>query len=336
LAAGEALLARGDAAGAREHLETALALADLDAATGVRAAERLRAAYPDWRARRVVWVHALADEMLRADPAWRFQLRLSWMALSQALDPLLGVRFALASAAPFRSAGAGFDLPPITRAALAQAGRLPADGVVFVATGRPVPRVQGSWKRGEAELLGRVLAVRLARGEVTSRVLAHEVVHLFGGVHVNPDVDSLMNPSGESRVLDPWNAAILRATRGRGFGPGGIEANVLSRIDLDATLAAYRGALRANFALRNAGVAEALAGPGGSLRAGAADVRSATALDEHLGDVASFVAQLLLHDGQRAGAALMWDAAGRLYGPADARGRRALRNAQALAGRGGS
>ena len=54
-------------------------------------------------------------------------------------------------------------------------------------------------------------------------------------------------------------------------------------------------------------------------------------LDEHLGDVASLVAQLLLRDGRPAGAASLWETAARLYGPETARGRRARQNAQTIA-----
>jgi tetratricopeptide (TPR) repeat protein len=330
LAAGEALLARGDAAAAREHLETALVLADLDPPAGARAAERLRASQPDWRERRVVWVHALADEVLRSDPAWRFQLRLAWLVASQSIEPLTGVRFVVSGTGAFTSEGAGFDLPPIAAAARAQHPRPPDTGVLFVATGRPIPRVQGAWKQGEAELLGRALTVRLARGEVTSRVLVHELIHLFGGVHVNPEVDALMNPTGKSVELDPWNAAILRATRNRTFGPGGLERNVLARVDLATTIEAYRAALRANVMMRNAGIVDALESNRGSARAAGVQIGEAKLLDEHLGDVASLLAHLLLRDGQPAGATRMWLIAARLYGPGDARARLAIRNARAL------
>jgi Tfp pilus assembly protein PilF len=330
VAAGEALLARGEGPRAREHLESVLVLADLDPASGQRAAELLRTHFADWRERRLVWVHAFADEVLRADPAWRFQVRLAWLSISQALEPLLGVRFAVASLGTFRSEGAGFDLSPMLEAGRRQNPGLPRQGVVAFFTGRPSPRAAGVWKQGEAEFLGRVLAVRLARGEVASRVLAHEVLHLYGAVHVNPEVDALMNPSGRSLALDPWNAAIVGATRGRAFGPGGIEANVLQHADLAALIAAYRAALGANVAMRNAGVAEALEAGGGSARAAAPQARVAMQLDEHLGDVANLVAQLLVRDGRPAAAAQAWETAARLYGPATPRGRRALQDARAL------
>ena len=331
LAAGEALLAAGSPGAAREHLESALVLSDLDPAAARRSAALLAQHFDDWRARRVVWVHAYSDEILRADPAWRFQQRIAWLVLSQSLDPVLHTRFLLADLGTFRSEAAGFDLPPIEAAARVQIGALPREGIVAFLTGRPAPRRPGAWKLGQAEFLGRVVTVRVAPREVASRVLAHEVVHLYGGVHVNPDVESLMNPSGHATRLDPQNVAILHALASRRFGPGGLEANVIEAVPLHPAIEAYAGALQLNLALRNAGVREALAASEGSVRAAAPQLRQAIALDDHLGDVASFVGELLLRDGRRPGAARLFAIASSLYGAGDPRARRALERARALA-----
>jgi tetratricopeptide (TPR) repeat protein len=331
LAAGEALLEAGRPDAAREHLESALVLADLDPAAAQQAFARLAAAFPDWRARRIVWVRVWADEPLRADPSWKFQQRIAWLLLSTALDPLLHTRFLVAEIGAFRSEGSDFDdLDAIQAKARAQVGPLPPSGIAAFMTGRPVPRIAGAWKQGQAEFLGRTLSLRIAPGEVASRVLAHEAIHLYGGVHVNPDVESLMNPAGRSTAIDPWNAAILRALSARRFGPGGLETNVLDAVPLAAVIQAYGAALQANLALRKAGVLEALEGSGGSLRGASFGVQRAIALDAHLGDVASFVAELLRREGKPRAAARLFEIAAQLYGAGDARGRRALDRARAL------
>jgi hypothetical protein len=321
----------GRAADARPLLERALQLADLDPASAERALSQLRAHEPDWAARRVVRVTVFADEALRARESWRVQMRLAWTALSQTLEPVLGVRFVPVRIDAFSSEDAGLDLVPLRAAFQRQRPRVPADGVIALFTGRPVPKAPGTWQRGVADFLGRVIVVRLAPGEVTSRVLTHEVLHLYGCVHVNPEVRSLMNPDGEGTALDAWNVAIARALRGRSFGPGGLEANVLPHLDLDATIAAYRKALVANVSLRNAGVVTALDAAGGSWLSAAGEVQTAMALDDHLGDVASFLAQLLARDGRRPASAAMWETAARLYGPASERGRNARQRGRALA-----
>jgi tetratricopeptide (TPR) repeat protein len=332
LAAGRAALMAGHLDAAREELESTLVLADLDPAAADESARLLASAFPDWRDRRVVPVRIWADEPLRADPGWRFQQRYAWLLVSQALDPLLATRFVVVSIGAFASEGAGFDLPPIAAAAREQIDRLPSEGIVAFATGRAIPRAGGRWKQGEAEFLGRVLSVRLAPREVASRVLAHELIHLYGGVHVNPDVASLMNPSGESNAIDPVNAAILRALRTRRFGPGGIEANVVAVVPLAPAIRAFEAALRANLALRQAGVVEALAEAEGSLRAAAPAVRKALALDDHLADVAAFTGDLLVRDGRPRAASRLYALAADLYGPASPRGRRARDRARHFGG----
>jgi len=108
---------------------------------------------------------------------------------------------------------------------------------------------------------------------------------------------------------------------------------VLPHVDLATMIAAYRAALRANVAMRNAGVVDALEAGGGSARAAAPQARVAMQLDEHLGDVANLVAQLLMRDGRPAAAAQAWENASRLYGPGTPRGRRALQDARAVARR---
>jgi len=328
--AGEWLLREDDVASAQAALERAVQLADLDPAAAERAAALLQQRVPAWSARRVVWVHAFADELLTRDPTWRFQLRCAWSALSESLDPLLATRFAPIALGSFRSEGAGLDLDAVAGALRRQQPSLPESGLVAVFTGRPLPKAPGTWRRGEAEYLGRFLTVRLAPGEVTSFVLAHEVIHLYGGIHVNPEVASLMNPSAERGALDPWNAAIVRALRDRRFGPGGLEENVLRHIDLSATIAAYRAALQANVALRNEGVLQALDAGGGSPLAVTRQLRAATVLDDHLGDVATFVAELLVRDGRLDAGVRMLEGAARLYGPGTAHGRRALDRARSL------
>ena len=61
-----------------------------------------------------------------------------------------------------------------------------------------------------------------------------------------------------------------------------------------------------------------------------ARLRKEIALDDHLGDVASFVGELLLRDGRRPGAARLFAIAASLYGAGDPRARRAHERARTL------
>jgi hypothetical protein len=274
-------------------------------------------------------VDSFADESIRAHPAWRFRLRLAWLAASKALDPVLGVRFLPATLQGFASSEASASLDAIDAAFRAQATRVPEEGVLAAFTERAPSRGGGEQRLGQAEFLGRRLVVRLEAEPGPSRVLLHELLHLYGAVHVADDVESLMNPSGGELTLDPMNARIVRELRSRRFH-GALDTDVFAVIDLEATTRAYEDSLRVNLALRRAGLAEAIETATTSriaARRAAAQVRE---LDPHLGDVARFVS-LLLWRGQRpASAAFLLETAARLYGPRTARGRLAAEEAEQI------
>jgi tetratricopeptide (TPR) repeat protein len=329
LAAGRALAAAGHRAEAVRALESILWLADLDPRSARRAFALLGRLDPAWRERPVVPVHTFADESIRAQPGWPFRVRLAWLGATRSLEALLDVRFVPVRIGGFASAGAPESLEAIDGAFRAQRRALPASGVVAVFTGRAPPRGRGEVRLGQAEFLGRRLAVRLEAEPGPSRVLVHELLHLYGAVHVAADVPSLMNPSGEARGLDRFNARIVREMRARGFA-GDLEADVLDVIDLEDTTRAYEDALRANLGLRRAGLAEVFEKGGrASLEARRSAVR-AVELDPHLGDVARFVSLLLWRGDKPASAALLLETAARLYGPRTARGRQAAEDAARL------
>lgn len=329
LAAASALAEAGRSEEASRRLESLLWLADLDPRTARRAWALLARLDPAWREWRVVRVHSFADESIRAHPAWQFRLRLAWLAASRALGPLLEVRFLPATVQGFASGEADASLEAIDAAFRARVPRVPAEGVLAVFTERPPPRGVRNVRLGQAEFLGRRLTVRLEAEPGPSRVLLHELLHLYGGVHVAEDVESLMNPSGTARGLDPLNARIVREVRGRRFH-GSLDADVLDVIDLEATTRAYEDALRANLALRRAGLAEAMQ----MATTSRIEARRAAArvleLDPHLGDVARFVSLLLWRGEKPASAAFLLETAARLYGPRTARGRRASADAERI------
>ena len=328
-AAGSALAAAGRNAEAARQLESILWLADLDPQAANAAFDLLGRLDPAWSARRAVRVDSFADETIRGHPGWQFRLRLAWLAVSKALDPVLGVRFLPATLRGFASGEGSPSLDAIDGAFRAQASQIPDEGVLAAFTER-APLVGGGRQRlGQAEFLGRRLTVRLEPEPGPSRVLLHEVLHLYGAVHVAEDVESLMNPSGGALRLDPLNARIVHELRGRRFH-GALDRDVFAVIDLEATTRAYEDALRMNLALRRAGLAEAVELATTSrvaARRAAARVRE---LDPHLGDVARFVALLLWRDDRHTAAASLLETAARLYGPHSARGRRAAEDAERI------
>jgi tetratricopeptide (TPR) repeat protein len=333
LAAASALADAGRTAEAARRAESLLWLADLDPQAAREAWSLLVRLEPARRAWRLVPVHSWADESIRGHPGWRFRVRLAWLGASRALGPLLETYFVPAAIGSFTSQGASDALDTIDAAFRAQTARAPAEGVLAAFTERAAPRAAGPQRLGQADFLGRHLIVRLvpeaAAAPAPSHVLLHEVLHLYGAVHVAPDIASLMNPSGDATGLDRLNARIVRETRARSFR-GDLERDVLDRIDLEATTLAYEDAMRANIAMRRAGLVEALQTAATSpveARRTAARVRE---LDPHLGDVARFVALLLWRGDKPASAAMLLETAAQLYGPRTVRGREAAAQAETI------
>lgn len=327
LAAGRAALARGDLADAADHLDWAVWLADLDLVAARAATVELAKIDPAWARRGQVGVHVFADETVRRHPGWRFRVRALLKTMSQVLGPALGMTFLPVEIGEFDAAGAGDTLESIQAAFH---GRTPRHGILLLLSERRAPRRPGRWSLGQADFLGRRVIARLAEGEIESRALAHELLHLYGAIHVPERKDDLMNPSGGEWVIHPENAAILSALRGRRFGPGGLEANVFPYIDLEETIGAYLAAIRANLELRQMGIEEALRETSHSRHARAWRLRRERELDPHLGDVCAFAARLLVRADQGPLAVALFDASARLYGPESPRGRAMLARSDAL------
>jgi tetratricopeptide (TPR) repeat protein len=312
VAAAEALAARGRSELAVEYLERAVWLADLDPSAALTAIRRLYVLSDEWKRHRIVPV----------------QLAL-WLAASAMLDSVLATRFVPIAVLPFDAGDTPNDLDSIHERFLA-ATRPPAEGIFAVVTGRALPSGDAVYKKGVAEFLGRSLVVRVAPGVTQSRVLAHEILHLYGAIHVLGGVDTLMNPTGDSLALDAPNIRVVRSLRDRKFGPGGIEKNVLPSIDLGVTVAAYRAALSVNLDLRDADIKEAMQAPDTSSDQSEFRIQQATQLDTHLADAARLVAALMLADGQRVEALRLLDLSSQLYGPSTPRGRASAEKAKML------
>lgn len=328
LQAARVLLAKGLREEAHAQLADHIWFADLDPASGLAAFRVLRQLDEDWAGRRIVLVHCYADETVRRSHLWQMRLRAVWAALSASLDPLLETAFVPVSFAPFSSRDAGSELASIDEAFLSSVRALPAAGVIAAMTERTAPQRRGKWRLGQAEYLGRRMLVRLEPGQVESRTLIHEVLHLYGAVHINPDLDSIMNPGGASLELDPANRRIVELLQGRRFGPGGVHANVLPYVDQSELTAALTQALRLNLQFRRLGVLEAVEAGESSRFLGARKARRAFALDPDLANVARFVALLLGEQERFASAAQFMEAAANLYGPRSAEGREARRLAE--------
>jgi tetratricopeptide (TPR) repeat protein len=324
LDAGERLLR----AGRKDEATSVVALADLEPAAARRALTLLPEASRDWRDRRVVAVEVYADSGARAWRGWRFRQRAIWSDLSRALAPVLDTRFVVMRMSELEDAPAGTPLGTLLDVVAARTSGSPP-GIVAAFRGEATPKRPGS-KRGVARYLGRHLVVRDAPGEAMGQTLAHELLHLYGGIHILDDLESLMNPSGKSYEVDALNARIVQVMSPRSFGASGLERDVLQHVDLGDAAAAFREALRVNLAFRRMGVVELLGearrlGPGAS-RA----LEAETQLDDHLGDVSHIASRLFWETGERVQAVVMLETAAQLYGARSTRGRLARAQAEQL------
>jgi hypothetical protein len=329
--AADVLARAGSGADAAALLEKVLWLADTNPSAAAAALARLPALDPRWRERRAVPVHVFADETLAASAGWEFQLRTALLSASNSLDAALGVRFLAVSLrrqelGPLDAA----SLESVHAAFVERIQPVPPDGILAGFTARPLPAEPGPWKLGLAELLGRRLTVRIPAGAVESRPLAHELLHLFGAVHVSGRIDSLMNPDGSELKLDALNLEIVRLTQGRAFSGGGAERNLLPFVDRARLVQAYTALLRANLALRELGIEEILAERQIAPVRAAARAGSLREFDPHLAEVAELVAKLLVIDGRAAAAVGLLEVAGELWGSDTGRGRDSHARAQAL------
>jgi tetratricopeptide (TPR) repeat protein len=330
LRAGRALLEADERDAALAHLSSAFRYADLDPRSAMAALELLRELDPAWARRRVVPVHSHADQTLSRHPEWRMRLRMLWAGTSVSLDPVLSTLFVPVSFAAFSSEGSGDELGSIDAAWVRQVKRWPASGLIAGFSERPLPSYAGFHRRGQAELLGRRLLVRLDADAVESRTLIHELFHIYGAVHVAAGVDSIMNPSGESLVLDPVNQTIVSMVRNRRFATGRIDRDVLPYIDPDTLTQVYVASLRVNLNLRSEGIEGAEEAARESRFIAYRKAREAVSLDPQLADVASLVANLLSYQERYAQAAMYKDLVAELVGPESPHGRRARAEARAL------
>lgn len=319
LAAAHVWIERGDDERAARLLEQAVRLADLDPVASTKAHTLLQSLGGVATGR--IPVHCYADESVRRDPYWRMRLRLLWSGVSHTLRPLLGVDFMPVSMSPFESATAGPQLASIEAAFADSAQPLPNRGLVAAFTDRAPPKRRGAWNLGKAQFLGRRLISRLDRDdpERQARTLIHEVMHIYGAIHISPDVDSLMNPSGTSLQIDPVNQRIVKLVRERRFGPRSVDAEVFDHTDIPALTEAYAVALRLNLELRKLGIEKALEEGERSRFIGRDRAREAVALDDHLSTVTTLVSHLMLRQGKLDEAANLLTMAARLVPEGDKR-----------------
>ncbi len=329
--AGEVASVSGQPQIAVNYFESALWLAMANPQFGEIAFNKLQGLSEEWRKRRLVPVHIWADETIRADSAWKFRAIHLFRNLSHDSDAMVKTIFLPISSQGFES-GNGFPtLSNIEQRFRESTPGVPGYGIVIILTERVPPKIPGeSWRLGQAQFLGRVMTVRLKPGELRSRVLVHELLHLYGGIHISPEAESIMNPSGDSYKLDPINASIFSNMRNRQFTSQGIQQNIFPWIDLREAAKNYERGLRLNLGFRNAGMIEARNDLTESPFVAAQRAQKAQQLDEHLISISKFLADIYLVQGKKAKAIETLRLTQQLQGPNSSAGQKTQAHIQRI------
>jgi tetratricopeptide repeat protein len=175
-------------------------------------------AQPRERTARTITLRLLADEQVGLDAGWREKADVAVGLASQPFRALK-IAFKVTSTARWETPPGEDSLPMLLERA-AQQPKGDADVVVGLVAGPellpgPIDRV------GWAQYPEDVAVVRWAAPETLGRVLAHELGHLLGAVHVE-EPGSLMRASlpVAGSALDRYNTDIVDANRDRRFDRG--------------------------------------------------------------------------------------------------------------------
>lgn len=170
---------------------------------------------PAPRAARTIALRLLADPRVRTDPQWRDRARAA-VARAATFFQSLAIRPEVVDVADWEPAP-GADLEALLER-LEQQPKGAAEVVVGLVGGEPLAPGPVE-KAGKARyVVGDAVVVRWDSPDRLGIVLAHEIAHLLGGVHVGAS-GSVMRESldPDARRIDPANEAVIDAARNRRF-----------------------------------------------------------------------------------------------------------------------
>jgi len=188
---------------------------------------------------RTITLHVLADERVRLDSDWRKKAEIAAGLASQPFRSL-DIAFKVVSTGHWETP-AGEDSLSLLLDRAAQQPKAQAEVVVAMVGGTgALPDLTDDI--GRAQYPEDVTVVRWAAPETLGRVLAHELGHLLGAVHVEQP-GSLMRASyaQAGAELDRYNTELVDANRGRGFAR---DRPPLTEQEADWALDAVRRLLR--------------------------------------------------------------------------------------------
>ena len=167
-----------------------------------------------------ILVRAAYAPMLQHDSSWHPEFRCALARASRLLEGVLGRELQLIGRAPWKFGGLSTDLYELRADIGKTVDPDGADLVIGLATQQPRGATPSGAviyrENGLAGYSSGSVVLRVGPGDLCDahRLMAHEIAHVFGGVHRN-GAGNLMNRGQPGDIIDPLNAELLALHRDR-------------------------------------------------------------------------------------------------------------------------
>ena len=171
---------------------------------------------------------------LRRRPGWTAELDCAVSRASAAIHQAIGRELVVTSRVPWLGAKVGRSVRDLREALVEDVELGDADVIMGLSVHvglsprapRPIgveiePQLDMSLDEGLAHYTRGYVVFSVRANDLceTYRLVAHELAHVYGGVHRDGE-EYLMDQDGTGLEIDPLNAELLALHRGRLFGPG--------------------------------------------------------------------------------------------------------------------
>ncbi len=165
---------------------------------------------------------------LRHNPGWLRELECAFSRVNAILDPVVGRPVEMVDKVVWLGGSTDGTAYELRQSLVGAVDPGEAEIVIGLAGGAGSIARNQDWRGGEilveeglAHYTRGYVVIEVGGGDICEgyRLLAHELAHVFGGVHRTDD-DYLLTTDGSGVEIDPLNEALLSLHADRRFGPG--------------------------------------------------------------------------------------------------------------------
>jgi len=173
-------------------------------------------------------VRVAYSPVLRHNPGWQRQLECAFSRVNAILDPVIGRPIEIVDKVVWLGGSTESTAYELRQNLVSAIEPGEAEIVIGLAGGSGPTTRDLDWGGGElvveeglAHYTRGYVVIEVGGGDICEgyRLLAHELAHVFGGIH-RADNDLLMTTGGTGVEIDPLNEALFRLHADRKFGPG--------------------------------------------------------------------------------------------------------------------